>query len=101
MPFPSGTATAQLISVLHDIPPPGARRADESLRHRRGYTIVRSEEDPHSDGVVIEGPEDEPSQEEREVVRKEGWIALGGSFALSALMTVIFSLLSPQIDIKT
>ncbi|KAL5504409.1 OPT8 [Sanghuangporus vaninii] len=86
--FPSGTATAQLISVLHDIPPPGTTRADDSLHHRRGYTAIRSEDESRVDEVVIESAEDEPSQEEREVVRKEGWIALGGSFMTSALMTL-------------
>ncbi|KAL5525508.1 hypothetical protein ACEPAG_6844 [Sanghuangporus baumii] len=86
--FPSGTATAQLISVLHDIPPPGTSRADDSLRHRRGYTAIRSEDEPRVDEVAIESAEDEPSQEEREVIRRDGWIALGGSFMASALMTL-------------
>lgn len=87
--FPSGTATAQLISVLHDIPPPGTGRSDDTLRHRRGYRALQSEENGQSEEVTIESIEEEQSQEERDAVRKEGWLALGGSFTASAFMTVI------------
>lgn len=86
MAFPSGTATAQLISVLHDVPPPGARRQNGSLRQRRGYTVIQDGEE----GSVEEAIEEEHDRdaEERDAVRQGGWFALGWSFAASALMTV-------------
>lgn len=84
--FPSGTATAQLISVLHKIPPP----ASNTLRHRSGYTAIGSEED----GIDVPPPPETPMEAEREEVRvretvtSEGWSALSWSFAASAVLTV-------------
>ena len=88
MTFPSGTATAQLISVLHDIPPPGTSRSDDSVRHRRGYRAIDAEEDCEPDNVAFEAGEEAQDQEERDLVRKDGWLALGSSFLASAFMTV-------------
>lgn len=67
--------------MLHDIPPPGRDRRDESLTQRRGYVAIRDEED-----TVEE--EDNRESEDREAVRKDGWLALAWSFAASAVMTV-------------
>ncbi|KAL6307468.1 oligopeptide transporter [Sparassis latifolia] len=77
--FPSGTATAQLISVLHQIPPP-----EGTIRQRRGYQELDTDD--------IEGP---PSPEsdvtesfESEAVEQEGWGALLWSFVASGVMTL-------------
>ncbi|KAF4597306.1 hypothetical protein EYR40_007758 [Pleurotus pulmonarius] len=88
--FPSGTATAQLISVLHRLPPP-----DTTIRQRRGYTQVDTEE--HQSEEVSE--EQEPmltpdlsttahDQNERELIQHEGWHALTYSFVASSIMTL-------------
>ncbi|TFK40407.1 oligopeptide transporter [Crucibulum laeve] len=85
--FPSGTATAQLISVLHKLPPP-----DTSVRQRAGYRQLDPEEDVPvheaiADVPVVEG-EDEHDVEEREVVEHQGWHALLYSFVASGAMTL-------------
>ncbi|KDQ15904.1 hypothetical protein BOTBODRAFT_31353 [Botryobasidium botryosum FD-172 SS1] len=89
--FPSGTATAQLISVLHKIPPPAAARP--GLRHRNGHTgsedgyqAVRTVE---AGGDIDEDAEDpgETDQKREEIVRA-GWTTLGWSFAASGSMTL-------------
>ncbi|KAI5118103.1 hypothetical protein M0805_005210 [Coniferiporia weirii] len=89
--FPSGTATAQLISVLHDVPPPGVNRSDDSLRRRRGYSALQANDEGQSDGAAPYMPEEdvEDRAEERDAVRKDGWLALGWSFATSSLMTLM------------
>ena len=84
--FPSGTATAQLISVLHRMPPP-----DTSVRPRRGYRALDTEEaaqpepaTPIAEGEVVEVVDDR----EPEVVEQEGWAALIWSFLASGAMNV-------------
>ncbi|KAF8071915.1 oligonucleotide transporter [Lyophyllum atratum] len=87
--FPSGTATAQLISVLHKLPPP-----DTTVGHSRGYTHINPEDDiPHDEGS--RGPtttddeiDDEHENEERGAVEHDGWHSLSWSFAASALLTL-------------
>ena len=97
--FPSGTATAQLISVLHRKPLPGT-----ALRNRRAYShlgpVDTSRGDyqaipsadlvdsqfQHSEGLVDEADIDD--DQEREEVHLEGWSMLGWSFAASAGLTV-------------
>ncbi|KAG6817672.1 hypothetical protein H0H87_005430 [Tephrocybe sp. NHM501043] len=89
--FPSGTATAQLISVLHKLPPP-----DTTVRHRVGYTQVNSEEDgrAHSQGAHTPSTidhgfiEDDLENEERETVEHDGWRTLSWSFSASGLLTL-------------
>ncbi|EJF56509.1 oligopeptide transporter [Dichomitus squalens LYAD-421 SS1] len=91
--FPSGTATGQLISVLHDMPPP-----ETSLRQRRGYNALASTDD--DDGIAYVASEDprvsdalrasEPVPTEFPVVEeREGWSALSWSFAASGVMTLL------------
>ncbi|KDQ59193.1 hypothetical protein JAAARDRAFT_33922 [Jaapia argillacea MUCL 33604] len=85
--FPSGTATAQLISVLHRLPPP-----DTSIRQRRGYralSVEEAEEENHltETHVVHESPL-EVESEEPEIARKESWSALLWSFLASGVMTL-------------
>ncbi|KAG6813404.1 hypothetical protein H0H92_011382 [Tricholoma furcatifolium] len=88
--FPSGTATAQLISVLHKLPPP-----DTSVRHRVGYTQVASEEGvAHSQDtcgpstIEADEVEEEVQTQERETVEHDGWNTLSWSFSASGLLTL-------------
>ena len=93
--FPSGTATAHLISVLHKLPPP-----DTSVRRREVYH--HDDEEYSQDRniaaevpVVEETPEQTPEQNatepsEREIVEHQGWYNLLWSFAASAFLTVSF-----------
>ncbi|PCH42588.1 oligopeptide transporter [Wolfiporia cocos MD-104 SS10] len=82
--FPSGTATAQLISVLHQIPPP-----DTAIRQRHGYHELGTDE-------VEDIPAPESAAEhvgladvrEPEVATQESWGALIWSFAVSGAMTL-------------
>ena len=90
--FPSGTATGQLISVLHDMPPP-----DTTLRHRAAYNALATEEDEVAEPTpltptptpretdALHAPE---APEVEAVEEKEGWSALTWSFAASGVMTV-------------
>lgn len=84
--FPSGTATAQLISVLHRLPPP-----DTSVRHRRGYRQIGTEE--YSDSPDIPTPSDtdhifEDVAPERAFAQQAAWQALTWSFVASSFLTV-------------
>lgn len=90
--FPSGTATGQLISVLHEMPPPDLRGVVP--RQRRGYNALASEEegDREQDGIAHVA---EPQERETDTLHvdqnaeeKEGWSALIWSFAASGAMTV-------------
>ena len=89
--FPSGTATAHLISVLHKLPPP-----DTSVRRREVYNHDGDEENTQDRNIAPEAPiaEEAPEQEqdvtEREVVEHQGWHNLLWSFAGSGLLTVSF-----------
>ena len=99
--FPSGTATGQLISVLHDMPPP-----DTTLRHRTAYNALATEEDEETIPFVADPTSLTPTPTPREtdalhapetpeveaVEEKEGWSALTWSFAASGVMTVSPSL---------
>jgi len=83
--FPSGTATAHLISVLHQLPPP-----ETSVRRREGYH--QADEEEHSRDIAAETPVVEETHEEdeteREIVEHEGWHDLLWSFAVSGFLTV-------------
>jgi len=83
--FPSGTATAQLVSVLHGLPPP-----DTAVRRRRVYSEIATDE-----GDDITTPDShlhdgygEVDHNEREDAEAGGWQALGYSFLASSFMTV-------------
>ncbi|OCH94867.1 OPT oligopeptide transporter [Obba rivulosa] len=83
--FPSGTATAQLISVLHRIPPP-----ETSAKLRRGYSRLETEDIDAEPALVAsaETAETPLVAEETEVATQEGWSALTWSFAASGAMTL-------------
>ncbi|KAJ8072429.1 hypothetical protein PM082_015988 [Marasmius tenuissimus] len=80
LPFPSGTATAQLISVLHDLPPP-----DTKLRHRKGYQQLLNEE--ASDVVPEETTPLLPASQDS--LKTRGWSELIWSFLASAVLTLV------------
>ncbi|KAK7050932.1 OPT superfamily [Paramarasmius palmivorus] len=84
--FPSGTATAQLISVLHDLPPP-----DTTLRRRRGYQALDTEEDANTLSNSEPSSESAPLNSDIEIqsAPKAGWHELLWSFAVSAILTLI------------
>jgi len=91
LPFPSGTATAHLISVLHKLPPP-----DTTVRRRTGYRQVEDEEEdslnPESVPDVPQTlPDEHDDTAERETVEHEGWQDLLWSFSASGLLTVYWS----------
>ena len=87
--FPSGTATAHLISVLHKLPPP-----DTSVRRREVYHHDDDEEYNQDRNIASEAPiaEEAPEQNvtEREIVEHQGWHNLLWSFAASGFLTVSF-----------
>ncbi|KAF9449519.1 oligopeptide transporter [Macrolepiota fuliginosa MF-IS2] len=83
LPFPSGTATAQLINVLHELPPP-----DTTIRRRRGYQEVDTEADDREDEVAeVPVRADEHDEGEREVL-EHGWHSLVWSFIVSAFVSL-------------
>ncbi|KAJ2922549.1 hypothetical protein H1R20_g14535, partial [Candolleomyces eurysporus] len=86
LPFPSGTATAQLISVLHQLPPP------DTVRHRRGYREVDHEESEDAVEAIAEVPaqEQQTAEEdnERDIVQHEGWHDLAWSFGSAGALTL-------------
>ncbi|KAF5327668.1 hypothetical protein D9619_004869 [Psilocybe cf. subviscida] len=89
LPFPSGTATAHLINVLHKLPPP-----DTTVRHRHGYQHVGDEDAeglpaPSSPATPLIAEEDEvEDSNERELVEHQGWTDLVWSFAVSGSLTL-------------
>ncbi|KAJ6494880.1 OPT oligopeptide transporter protein-domain-containing protein [Mycena vitilis] len=85
--FPSGTATAQLIAVLHKLPPP-----DTTVRQRVGYIAVEEED------TDVHRTEDEDIEEVAapQNVQSEGWHALTSSFVASGALT-LFAYFFPAI----
>jgi OPT family oligopeptide transporter len=81
--FPSGTATAQVISVLHNVPPPD----DDGTRKRRKGV----EREDVRYGAVAE------DVEEVTKVDRSSWTALTYSFLLSSAVSMI-SLLFPVLS---
>ncbi|KAJ7104085.1 OPT oligopeptide transporter protein-domain-containing protein [Mycena belliarum] len=79
--FPSGTATAQLIAVLHKMPPP-----DTTIRRRIGYSPVEEE-----DTDAQRTDRDNQIEESRapDSLQSEGWHALTSSFVASGTLTLI------------
>ncbi|TRM64210.1 OPT oligopeptide transporter protein-domain-containing protein [Schizophyllum amplum] len=88
--FPSGTATAQLISVLHKLPPPDI----EGPHRRRGYQHVDAEEPTSvvTDSTMIEEEEDADEQTPlngvSSTVQNDGWRTLIWSFFTSSALTL-------------
>ncbi|OXB36338.1 oligopeptide transporter 8 [Cryptococcus neoformans] len=94
--FPSGTATAQLISLLHHAPPVEVKGTQTTAyrRLRRSSTSVspsRSRRhDNDEDEEWGEGREAEWEEEKDvEIMTGKGWWALGTSFIASGSLTVL------------
>jgi uncharacterized oligopeptide transporter (OPT) family protein len=83
--FPSGTATAHLISALHDLPPPDR---DGGLRHRGGYTSIEADDSSTSEPHPTLNPDEQTTLLRSEAFRHDSWSYLAWSFAASAVMTV-------------
>lgn len=96
--FPSGTATAQLISVLHNAPQPTLPASNGSpLSNRYRPLPLNSDDNARISSDAIEQDSgqslgEEPDiglgKNEEESMGSLGWRALGLSFAASAGMTV-------------
>ncbi|KAK6904346.1 hypothetical protein I203_105158 [Kwoniella mangroviensis CBS 8507] len=88
--FPSGTATAQLISLLHRIPPPSQTLKPSAGAYRRLPRTSRSVSPPGyaSRDDVDEEPHNAAGKDS-EVMRGSGWWALGWSFFASGSLTVL------------
>ncbi|KAH9178305.1 OPT oligopeptide transporter protein-domain-containing protein [Lactarius sanguifluus] len=81
--FPSGTATAQVISVLHKLP-----STKSGLRARHGYSPLNlQDEEPPGLPDPVDDSQD-PEIEASEVVQHEGWSALTWSFLASGSLTL-------------
>jgi uncharacterized oligopeptide transporter (OPT) family protein len=95
LPFPSGTATAHLVSVLYRLPPP-----ETSLRHRQGYRRVDDSEatdDRIYESTAVEHEheseaeaeaEDAADEAEIDIVEHEGLRSLIWSFVCSGVLAV-------------
>ncbi|GAA5951566.1 hypothetical protein JCM3765_005972 [Sporobolomyces pararoseus] len=86
--FPSGTATAQVIGVLHGKPLKlgSSTEEDEGMRRRGGdYEPLRAGEaaDDEIEGMSRDGGKD------KKVVDAKAWTALTTSFAVSAIYTLL------------
>ncbi|KIM29771.1 hypothetical protein M408DRAFT_22638 [Serendipita vermifera MAFF 305830] len=97
--FPSGTATAQLISVLYKQPlrvdaPPGPPPREQSNLAEDTERLLQPDEDLHNDNDA-DGREDERVAENEEIAnkrvgeRKNGWTPLIWSFAAAAGVTIL------------
>lgn len=106
--FPSGTATAQLISVLHRTPLQNHPGSDDPTngflrkRIRRQYSEYEALDTEDLSGQYQQGSEDEDAHQHtdgldvtmqdeddrREKLLQVGWTVLGWSFSASAFLTV-------------
>lgn len=77
--FPSGTATAQLIALLHHAPPP-----TQSLNPTPGGPYRRIPARGSDDLEIRESAQ----RKDDDVISGRGWAALGWSFVASGTMTV-------------
>ena len=86
--FPSGTATAQLIAVLHKLPPPTEPNANS-----QEYTPLNTDEEHPEDPNLTTG--ESPDQASSHL--SQSWRSLGWSLILSASITVCHAL-STRLD---
>ncbi|KAI0270324.1 OPT oligopeptide transporter protein-domain-containing protein [Russula aff. rugulosa BPL654] len=77
--FPSGTATAKVISVLHGMP-----STSSGLRQRHGYSpLVQEGQDEETSLYRDPGPQNS------ELVRNHAWFTLIWSFLVSSVLTLM------------
>lgn len=82
--FPSGTATAQVISVLHNMPLTNTGQAPG-----RGYRpLAIQDEEPSPPLDLVDDSEDHET-EISEVVKNNAWFILAWSFLASGVLAVI------------
>ena len=88
MAFPSGAATAQLLSVLYEEPLVNTT----TVNQRRGYQSI-GEDDNARVEAHVEGEEEVETDAaaERQLVESQGWRSLIWSFSVSGVMTVRLS----------
>ncbi|WVR09100.1 hypothetical protein IAU60_006162 [Kwoniella sp. DSM 27419] len=94
--FPSGTATAQLIALLHKMPPPAQDTKRSAGTYRRLPRTSRSASPPIDRGVVEREAHAESVEKDGEAMGGDGWWALAWSFVASGALTVL-SFLFPVI----
>ncbi|ORX39095.1 OPT oligopeptide transporter protein-domain-containing protein [Kockovaella imperatae] len=83
--FPSGTATAQLIALLHKIPPPSQSLKPSGGTYKR---LPRSSAETDEESSRESDARAKNHQDEQ-AMGGSGWRALGWSFAASGAMTVL------------
>src|SRR5258706_15081757 len=80
LPFPSGTATAQLIGVMYRIP-----LRLEGSKNRHGYQAIDESHLPDDTEELVEGNR---LAQDCEAIGNNGWKSLLWSFGASAFVTV-------------
>ncbi|KAG8906328.1 hypothetical protein FRB99_007108 [Tulasnella sp. 403] len=89
--FPSGTATAQLIAVMHNQPPPKTE-GTASLRRRappEGYSRLESDEEHERPSNEVDPAEHTPEAPKQPGQISNGWHLLGWSFTASGSLTLL------------
>ncbi|WVO15478.1 hypothetical protein L204_103136 [Cryptococcus depauperatus] len=102
--FPSGTATAKLISLLHQTPPPASLDGNGSRAYRRlrrpSTSISPSQSQNQNGDQATNGSQDREAENEEsndaDFMDKKGWWALAWSFMASGGVTML-SFLFPVI----
>lgn len=84
--FPSGTATAQLIALLHKAPPPTETLSSDRTGAGPYRRLPRDSVEDLEEDIGPAGPG--RKEEKQEVMGGSGWKALGWSFAASGALTV-------------
>jgi OPT family oligopeptide transporter len=82
--FPSGTATAQVISVLHGMPSTGS-----GLRSRHGYSPLDQQDEETSPSPDIAGDSQDPGSQTSEFTQNHAWFSLLWSFLVSSMLTLM------------
>jgi uncharacterized oligopeptide transporter (OPT) family protein len=94
--FPSGTATAQVISVLHGMPSTGS-----GLRSRHGYSPLDQQDEETSPSPDIAGDSQDPGSQTSEFTQNHAWFSLLWSFLVSSMLTVFTSNSSSNTEAHT
>ncbi|EIW67040.1 hypothetical protein TREMEDRAFT_64906 [Tremella mesenterica DSM 1558] len=85
--FPSGTATAQLIALLHKAPPPSRGFATPTVAYRALSRSSRSLS--RERGINGEQAANNHKEKEQDIMGGSGWWVLGISFAASGGLTLL------------
>ncbi|KAI0249806.1 oligopeptide transporter [Lactifluus subvellereus] len=82
--FPSGTATAQVISVLHNMPLANPRQPPG-----HGYRPLAIQDEEPSPPVDLVDDSEDPETEINEVVKNNAWSTLAWSFLVSGMLALV------------